>query len=816
MVKIQKLVLKNFKSFKKAEVPFAGGFTAIAGSNGSGKSNLLDAMLFAMGATSLKMLRASRLTDLVNNDAVENYAKVELHLKHDGQRYEIGRMIDRQGKSVYRLNGSRVTLNEVSSLLAELGVKPTGHNIVMQGDITRVIEMSPEERRQIIDELAGLQEFDEKKEEAMKNLAKVESKIRETSIVLQERENHLEELEKEREAALLFGSLEKEKRQLKASILLAEIEKIRAQLGENEGRAAEAAAKREKLLERASEVERRIAAAKEKAKQLNESILAATERIFSTVGAKLEEKRSQIAVNEERLERKEELVARNSDRIREVNEKIRALGEERKLLENEKITIESELPETEREVTALEEQKKEMEKAFGAKQSQLHEIEAKIRGLGKKIELLRREELSKQGEAEALRRRQALEKEKLQELLEGKKHAESIIVELEKKQRLLGSLYAKEKQPAAALQKSREDLERKISESKRKQALIDSLEEKAAVLRRRLAECPVCENPLEEEKRKQLLGKTSERIKLESISLSRLLEEEKNNRKRIAEMETLALKERELLFALRSLPSERERKRALEEKIGEVKDSLSGKMVEAIEGEARKAGEQASALVMERERLEEKRNAILEKLELDKLNKLNALLNRALNKKSLAEQRLKQIETALASRLNRDAKLLHSEIGSLNEESTALKAEIEQGRKELASLERDVKELEARQGRAEEENKEKIKKKDRVEEELEALSEKLSLLQQKIRSLEQQENQLGAENSGIKVRLSDLEEEFEQYKGEKIMEKLVAGEAKSRLETIEKQIAELGAINMKAVESFKELADEVEDVKAKL
>ena len=61
MPHIQKMVLKNFKSFRKADIPIAKGFTAIAGSNGSGKTNILDALLFVLGATSLKSLRASML-----------------------------------------------------------------------------------------------------------------------------------------------------------------------------------------------------------------------------------------------------------------------------------------------------------------------------------------------------------------------------------------------------------------------------------------------------------------------------------------------------------------------------------------------------------------------------------------------------------------------------------------------------------------------------------------------------------------------------------------------------------------------------------
>jgi chromosome segregation protein len=225
-IKIGKLRLKNFKSFKKALIPFGRGFTTIVGSNGSGKSNILDAIMFVLGKTSLKTLRATKLVDLVNNDAKEDYALVEIELKEKDKKYLISRTIDKQGKSVYRINEKRSTLNEVVSLLNELGINASGYNIVVQGDITRIIEMNPLQRREIIDDLAGLTEFDEKKEESLKELEKVNTKIKEINIVLKERETYIEELEKERKAAIEYQELNKEYKQIKATILRKEIKKL--------------------------------------------------------------------------------------------------------------------------------------------------------------------------------------------------------------------------------------------------------------------------------------------------------------------------------------------------------------------------------------------------------------------------------------------------------------------------------------------------------------------------------------------------------------------------------------------------------------
>ncbi len=256
MIRISRLRLKNFKSFKKAELPFSNGFTAIVGSNGSGKSNLCDALLFVLGISSMKALRAGKMTDLINHAADSDYATVEAEFRDGQKNYLLSRSIDKQGKSIVRLDGKRVGLNEAQSLLEELGIKATGHNIVLQGDITRIIEMNGIQRREIIDDMAGLREFDEKKEAALKELDKVDSKIKEVRIVLAERSNYLEELSKERNAAMEFNSLNEELKQSKASLLKDEIEKIDAGLKQNRE-------KREKLAEEKSEKQNRLSEARQ-------------------------------------------------------------------------------------------------------------------------------------------------------------------------------------------------------------------------------------------------------------------------------------------------------------------------------------------------------------------------------------------------------------------------------------------------------------------------------------------------------------------------------------------------------------------------
>ena len=190
----------------------------------------MDAILFGLGVQSLKLLRASRLTDLVNQDARENYTVVTVELQDNEKKYEVSRTIDKQGKGVYRLNEKRVSLHEIETLLGELGIRTDGHNFVVQGDITRIIEMNAVERRQVIDEIAGLKEFEEKKSEALSDLDKVDKKVKDVLIVLNERTSFIDEMARDKENALKFLALEKEFKRSRKTVLHAEIQRISKEL----------------------------------------------------------------------------------------------------------------------------------------------------------------------------------------------------------------------------------------------------------------------------------------------------------------------------------------------------------------------------------------------------------------------------------------------------------------------------------------------------------------------------------------------------------------------------------------------------------
>ncbi|MBI4641868.1 MAG: chromosome segregation protein SMC [Candidatus Tectomicrobia bacterium] len=242
---IKEIELDNFKSFKKKIViPFHPGFTTISGPNGSGKSNILDGILFALGLSTSKSLRAERLPDLINNSNGRHEAQVTVRLgivnrKNGGDLSSTNLEISRQIKvgkstyhSLYMVNGKIVSLSEVHEKLAELNISLEGSNIVMQGDVTSIIAMSPTERRKVIDDLAGVAEFDRRIEAAHEELLQADRYIEQSAIILEEIAHMLKRLTDEKDQALTYQKLRDRKEELETTLLLAKLSE--SQKGERE------------------------------------------------------------------------------------------------------------------------------------------------------------------------------------------------------------------------------------------------------------------------------------------------------------------------------------------------------------------------------------------------------------------------------------------------------------------------------------------------------------------------------------------------------------------------------------------------------
>ncbi|MEM0482419.1 MAG: chromosome segregation SMC family protein [Nitrososphaerota archaeon] len=208
MVYIKRITIQGFKSFgsKRVVIKPEKGFVVITGPNGGGKSNVLDAIKFSLGELSNNALRVGKLSDLIheNNGRRLGQATVTLALDNtdralpiDADEVTISRTILSSGESVYRVNGKTVSRNELLSILASANIRPSGFNIITQGAVLSIAEKSPEELRRIIDEVAGVSEFDRRKAEAMKELEVAEKNVAIARAGLNELRSRVKQLEVE-------------------------------------------------------------------------------------------------------------------------------------------------------------------------------------------------------------------------------------------------------------------------------------------------------------------------------------------------------------------------------------------------------------------------------------------------------------------------------------------------------------------------------------------------------------------------------------------------------------------------------------------
>ena len=259
---ISEVVLDGFKSFgQTTRIPFYEDFTVVTGPNGSGKSNIIDGVLFALGLARTRGIRAQKLTDLIYNpghdDDVDgrgpSEAAVTVVLSNEDGTLDRSHVVSAAGSedvgdvseitikrrvketdenyySYYYLNGRSVNLSDIRDLLAAAGVTPEGYNVVMQGDVTEIITMTPYQRRGIVDEIAVVAEFDEKKEAAFDELDTVEDRIGEADLRIEEKRGRLDQLEAERETALEYQSLREDVEEYRGYRKASELEEKREAL----------------------------------------------------------------------------------------------------------------------------------------------------------------------------------------------------------------------------------------------------------------------------------------------------------------------------------------------------------------------------------------------------------------------------------------------------------------------------------------------------------------------------------------------------------------------------------------------------------
>ena len=310
-MKFTQLRLVGFKSFvDPAELRIDPGLTGIIGPNGCGKSNLLEALRWVMGATSAKSLRGGGMEDVIfagtDNRPARDKAEVTLLVDNtdktaparfnDADTLEVVRRIVRGKGSDYRINGEEVRAKDVQLLFADLGTGANSPALVRQGQINELIAAKPENRRRVLEEAAGVAGLRARRREAQLRLNAAEANLDRLQEVVDDLENRYQSLQRQARQASRYRKLSAEIREFEALLWLRRF----AEAGEAVSR-AEAELKD---IEQVAEQAIRLAA----------SATANAEKAQASV-APLREAEAEASAAERRLEREKDALERELDQL---------------------------------------------------------------------------------------------------------------------------------------------------------------------------------------------------------------------------------------------------------------------------------------------------------------------------------------------------------------------------------------------------------------------------------------------------------------------------------------------------------------------
>ncbi len=237
------LRLSGFKSFvENTQLEIAPGLTGIVGPNGCGKSNLVEALRWAMGENSARRLRGGDMDDVIFGGSrarpARNLAEVSLYINNDDRSapaqyndadaLEISRQIERGVGSDYKINGKNVRARDVQTLLADLASGASSASLVSQGRIGAIVNAKPTERRQILEEAAGVAGLRTRRREAEQRLQAAETNLARVDDMLGGLESQLAALKKQARQAIRYRSLSEAIRRLEGLIIRGQYQDVLA------------------------------------------------------------------------------------------------------------------------------------------------------------------------------------------------------------------------------------------------------------------------------------------------------------------------------------------------------------------------------------------------------------------------------------------------------------------------------------------------------------------------------------------------------------------------------------------------------------
>ncbi|MEM0465664.1 MAG: chromosome segregation SMC family protein [Candidatus Pacearchaeota archaeon] len=784
MTYIKKLVMKGFKSFaRETIINLDRHMNCIVGPNGSGKSNITDALCFVLGRLSIKSIRAAKAAHLIFSGNKHykgaNYALVEIVLDNsdktftlDKEEISIQRILKKSGQSVYKINGEVKTRQEVLELLGQAGIDPHGFNIILQGEIERFVKMHGEERRKVIEEVAGISIYEMRKEKSLKELEKTEEKLKQINAILRERTNYLRNLENEREQALKFKKLEETVKKCKASIISKHIHEKDKELN----------LILDKIHDKKKEIDRieiKIGKIKEEINLLNEKINNISTNILKSSGLEQDNLILEISNLKQEIAG---LVARKENfenQLLELDRRKASLEESMKASENEiKEILKEKGKNTKKNLLEKKKKLEELEEArrqFFLLKSNLSSINSQIEDKKRQIQRLKNENNL------ILSQIESLEKEiKIKDSLE--KHSEKIAE--------LKNLIEKNK-----------DFESKLNDiliEKSKVFAIQNniIEESKKVISQveKLDVCPLCKTKITKEHIEEVIKKSKDNIDLANKVIRDTEEEIKKIRLQLSELkikisgDILEVNQRNIeILKLNSIEEKKLELKRNNELIKQSEEELKN-----LEIKKKNIDSKISLTKLSEEQYES--------LKLE-VNELQRTEERNLGIEITAKQReLERINLAIKQNL-RDREIIQEDLIDIKESLQEKLDLVEKKENEENILKKKYQKL--------------FEEKNALQDKVRSLETEMITSQNEKRILENEINNLMIEKAQINAKKESLIEEAKEYEGIEIismpLDRLI-----EKLNETEITLAKLGTVNMRALEVYDQIKEEYDKIKEKV
>jgi chromosome segregation protein len=388
---LRTLVVNGFKSFAETKIDFPDGITAVVGPNGTGKSNIVDAILWAMGEQSVKSLRSERMEDVIFNGTEQRkpMGMVEASLVFSDVTHQelepvsalvegleqatdvmITRRLYRDGESEYYFNKIACRLKDIRGFLWNARAGTRGQSVIEQGNIEQLLSASPQERREFIEGTAGIIRYKKQKAEALRKLQSTENNLLRVRDILGEVHQQLRILTRQAKQAEEYQSLLQEARDLEVRLLtgdfrrfFGEYREVEKELQDSENRETASVAEEVRLVAEQQQVQFELTA-------MNESLKQAEDE-FREIEQRMSQAFTEIQIERNRLEQYEQ----QHEQIMEERTRLQENGQEVvDMLEALRVRLEQ----TRREIEILTTSMSEGEESMAVVAARRREVQEKV------------------------------------------------------------------------------------------------------------------------------------------------------------------------------------------------------------------------------------------------------------------------------------------------------------------------------------------------------------------------------------------------------------------------------------------------------